>query len=79
MLGVGSNKVVHYMEATSQKLSKVTLIKRSLKLGGNNYTPRYTYGWNGRPTHHYNYTGMKKVGQLFLEKYYKLYSNYIED
>ena len=77
MLGVGSNKIISRMQETSQNLSNVTLIKRSLRPEGINYTPRYTHYWNGKPANHYNYTGMKKIGQLFFENYYKLYSNYI--
>ena len=67
------------MQETSQNLSNVTLIKRSLRSEGINYTPRYTHDWNGKPANHYNYTGMKKIGQLFFENYYKLYSNYINN
>ena len=79
MLGVGSNKVVKSMESASQKLPNVTLIKRSLNPDGINYTPRYTHKWNGKPANHYNYIGMKKIGQLFFENYNKFYSHYIRN
>ena len=78
MLGVGSNKVINKMKETSLNLSNVTLIERSLKPHAQNYTPRYTHDWNGKPANHYNYTGMKKIGQLFFENYSKLYGNYIK-
>lgn len=78
MLGVGSNKVINKMKETSLNLSNVTLIERSLKSYDENYTPRYTHDWNGKPANHYNYTGMKKIGKLFFENYFKFYSNYIK-
>ena len=78
LLGVGSNKVINKMKETSLNLSNVTLIERSLKYGGENYTPRYTHNWNGKPANHYNYVGMKKIGQLFYENYFKFYRDYIK-
>ena len=78
MLGVGSNKVISKMKETSLNLSNVTLIERSLKSNAQNYTPRYTHDWNGKPANHYNYSGMKKIGQLFFENYSKFYGNYIK-
>jgi hypothetical protein len=78
LLGVGSNKVINKMKETSLNLSNVTLIERSLKSYDENYTPRYTHDWNGKPANHYNYTGMKKIGKLFFENYFKFYGNYIK-
>ena len=78
LLGVGSNKVINKMKETSLYLSNVTLIERSLKSYDENYTPRYTHDWNGKPANHYNYTGMKKIGKLFFENYFKFYNNYIK-
>lgn len=79
MLGVGSPKVIKSMQATSDKLSNVTLIKRSLKPNDPNYTPRYSHDWNGKPANHYNYIGMKKIGELFFENYYKKYKDFIKN
>ena len=78
MLGVGSNKVINKMKETSLNLSNVTLVERSLKSNSKNYTPRYSHDWNGKPANHYNYTGMKKIGQLFFENYFKFYRNNIK-
>ena len=78
MLGVGSNEVINKMKETSLNLSNVTLIERSLKPNAQNYTPRYTHDWNGKPANHYNYIGMKKIGQLFFENYSKFYGNYMK-
>ena len=58
-------KVINKMKETSLNLSNVTLIERSLNSDSENFTPRYTHDWNGKPANHYNYVGMKKIGQLF--------------
>lgn len=78
LLGVGSNKVISKMKETSINLSNVTLIERSFNSYDENFTPRYNHHWNGKPANHYNYTGMKKIGQLFFENYFKFYGNYIK-
>lgn len=74
ILGVGSKKVQNAMVQVSNKLTNVTFIERSQDVNKSNYTPIYTHKWKGKPVGHYNYEGMKKIGQLF----YKSFSdNYI--
>jgi len=77
MLGVGSEMIINSMEEVSDKLVNVELIKRSLDTKSNNYTPRYNHMWNGKPANHYNYIGMKTIGEMFFKRYQKLYSNFL--
>ena len=77
MLGVGSKKVQNAMVKVSNKLTNVTFIERSQDLNKSNYTPIYTHKWKGKPVGHYNYEGMKKIGQLFYENYLDNYLNSI--
>jgi len=79
MLNVGGGKVIDGMEETSKKVHNVTLIKRSKNPSNPNYTPIYTHNWNGKPAGHYNYTGMKKIGQLFFEAYVNNYVTFITE
>ena len=78
MLGVGSKKVVAAMSDTSKNSLNVSLIRKSNNPKANNYTPIYTHNWNGKPADHYNYTGMKKIGNMFFDTYQKYYANFIE-
>lgn len=78
MLGVGSKKVVAAMSETSRKSLNVSLIRKSNNPKANNYTPIYTHNWNGKPAGHYNYTGMKKIGNMFFDTYQKYYANFID-
>jgi hypothetical protein len=78
MLGVGSKKVVAPMSETSKKSLNVSLIRKSNNPKANNYTPIYTHNWNGKPAGHYNYTGMKKIGNMFFDTYQKYYANFID-
>ena len=78
MLGVGSKKVVAAMSETSKKSLNVSLIRKSNNPKANNYTPIYTHNWNGKPAGHYNYTGMKKIGNMFFDTYQKYYANFID-
>ena len=78
MLGVGNNKVVAGMSDTSKKSLNVSLIRKSNNSKANNYTPIYTHNWNGKPAGHYNYAGMKKIGNMFFDTYQKYYANFIE-
>jgi len=78
MLGVGSKKVVAAMSDTSKNSLNVSLIRKSNNPKANNYTPIYTHNWNGKPAGHYNYTGMKKIGNMFFDTYQKYYANFIE-
>jgi len=77
LLGVGSKKVQNAMVKVSNKLTNVTFIERSQDLNKSNYTPIYTHKWKGKPVGHYNYEGMKKIGQLFYENYLDNYLNSI--
>jgi hypothetical protein len=43
-----------------------------------NYTPIYTHKWKDKPVGHYNYEGMKKIGQLFFESYQTSYANLLQ-
>ena len=78
MLGVGSKKVVAAMSDTSKNSLNVSLIRKSNNPKANNYTPIYTHNWNGKPAGHYNYTGMKKIGNMFFDTYQKYYANFID-
>ena len=73
MLGVGSKKVQNAMVKVSNKLTNVTFIERSQDVNKSNYTPIYTHKWKGKPVGHYNYEGMKKIGQLFYKNYFNNY------
>jgi hypothetical protein len=75
MLEVGSKKVVDGMRKASKKLNFVSLVNRSKNPKANNFTPIYSHYWNGKPAGHYNYDGMKKIGQLFFESYQSSYAN----
>jgi hypothetical protein len=77
MLGVGNNKVITGMSNTSKKSLNVSLIRKSNNPNAYNYTPIYTHNWNGKPVDHYNYTGMKKIGNMFFDTYQKYYTNFI--
>lgn len=77
MLGVGNNKVIAGMSNTSKKSLNVSLIRKSNNPNAYNYTPIYTHNWNGKPAGHYNYTGMKKIGNMFFDTYQKYYTNFI--
>jgi len=78
MLGVGSKKVIDGMRKASEKLNFVSLVNRSRSPEANNYTPIYSHYWNGKPAGHYNYEGMKKIGQLFFESYQTSYANHLQ-
>jgi len=78
IVGVGSKKVQKAMVQVSNKLTNVSFIERSQDVNRSNYTPIYTQEWNGKPVGHYNYEGMKKIGQLFFESYQTSYANYLQ-
>ena len=78
IVGVGSKKVQKAMVQVSNKLTNVSFIERSQDVNRSNYTPIYTHEWNGKPVGHYNYEGMKKIGQLFFESYQTSYANYLQ-
>ena len=73
ILGVGSKKVQNAMVRVSKKLSNVSFIERSQDVNKSNYTPIYTHKWKGKTVGHYNYEGMKKIGQLFYKNYFDNY------
>lgn len=77
MLNVGSNKVVRGMKDTVKSMPNITLVEKSKDPLNDNYTPTYTHFWNEKPVGHYNYTGMKKIGELFFNSYQKNYPNFI--
>lgn len=78
MLGVGSKKVVTAMSDATKKSLNVSFIRKSNNPKANNYTPIYTHKWNGKPAGHYNYKGMKKIGNMFFDTYQKYYANFID-
>jgi hypothetical protein len=78
IVGVGSKKVQKAMVQVSNKLTNVSFIERSQDVNRSNYTPIYTHKWNGKPVGHYNYEGIKKIGQLFFESYQTSYANYLQ-
>ena len=78
IVGVGSKKVQKAMVQVSNKLTNVSFIERSQDVNRSNYTPIYIHEWNGKPVEHYNYEGMKKIGQLFFESYQTSYANYLQ-
>ena len=78
MLGVGSKKVQNAMAQVSNKLTNVSFIKRSQDVNKSNYTSIYTHKWKDKPVGHYNYEGMKKIGQLFFESYQTSYANHLQ-
>ena len=78
MLNVGSNKVVQGMKDAVKHLHNVTLVEKSKDPLKDNYTPTYTHFWNGKPAGHYNYIGMKKIGELFFDSYQSNYRKFIE-
>ena len=69
ILGVGSKKVQNAMAQVSNKLTNVSFIERSQDVNKTNYTPIYTHKWKGKAVGHYNYEGMKKIGQLFYKNF----------
>lgn len=77
-LGVGSKKVQKAMVEVSKKLTNVSFIERSQDVNKSNYTPIYTHKWKGKSVGHYNYEGMKKIGQLFFESYQASYANLLQ-
>ena len=78
ILGVGSKKVQKAMFEVSKKLNNVSFIERSREVNKINYTPIYTHKWKDKPVGHYNYEGMKKIGQLFFESYQASYANLLQ-
>lgn len=79
IVGVGSKKVQKAMVQVSNKLTNVSFIERSQDVNKSNYTPIYTHEWNGKPVEqHYNYEGMKKIGQLFFKSYQTSYANNLQ-
>ena len=78
ILGVGSKKVQKAMFEVSKKLNNVSFIERSHDVNNINYTPIYTHKWKDKPVGHYNYEGMKKIGQLFFESYQASYANLLQ-
>lgn len=78
MLNVGSNKVVQGMKDAVKSMPNVTLVEKSKDPLNENYTPTYTHYWNGKPAGHYNYIGMKKIGELFFDSYQSNYRKFIE-
>lgn len=78
ILGVGNDTVVKGMMETSKKSLNVSLILKSNNPNANNYTSIYTHNWNGKPAGHYNYKGMKKIGNMFFDTYQKYYANFID-
>ena len=78
MLNVGSKKVVKGMKEAVKSLPNVTLVEKSNDPLNDNYTPTYTHFWNGKPACHYNYIGMKKIGELFFDSYKSNYPKFIE-
>ena len=77
-LGVGSKKVQKAMFEVSKKLTNVSFIERSQDVNKRNYTPIYTHKWKDKSVGHYNYEGMKKIGQLFFESYQASYVNLLQ-
>jgi hypothetical protein len=78
IVGVGSKKVQKAMVQVSNKLTNVSFIERSQDVNRSNYTPIYTHKWNGKTVGHYNYEGMKKIGQLFFKSYQTSYANNLQ-
>ncbi len=78
ILGVGSKKVQKAMFEVSKKLNNVSFIERSNEVNKINYTPIYTHKWKDKHVGHYNYEGMKKIGQLFFESYQASYANLLQ-
>lgn len=72
-LGVGSDKVIKAIKSVSDKTPNVTFVERSKNPKNYNYTPIYTHQWQGKNVGHYNYEGMKKIGQLFYNSYSENY------
>ena len=66
------------MAQVSNKLTNVSFIERSQDVNKRNYTPIYTHKWKDKPVGHYNYEGMKKIGQLFFESYQTSYANHLQ-
>ncbi|WP_269523044.1 sialate O-acetylesterase [Coraliomargarita parva] len=69
LLEVSRGKVVEGMQATAAILQNVTFIPQSQDPQAANYLPKY-----GPPVGHYNYTGMKRIGQMFAEACLKSYA-----
>lgn len=65
---VGHGKVVEGMKQTTQLVPNVTLISQSLEPMSANFYPKMENG-------HYNYEGMKKLGQRFAEVFLNTSSN----
>lgn len=63
---VGHGKVVEGMMKTAQLVPNVTLIPQNLDPTSENFYPKLENG-------HYNYEGMKKLGQRFAEVFLKSY------
>ena len=74
MLQVGGGEVVNGMKRVTESMSNVTFIPQSKKKSDPNYLPGY-----GPPVGHYNYEGMKRIGNLFAEAYLKEYAEAGQD
>lgn len=62
MLQVGSGKVVEGMRDTANTVPNVHFIAQSKKKTAPNYLPGY-----GPPIGHYNYEGVKRIGEMFAD------------
>ena len=69
MLQVGSGKVVEGMRAAARTMKNVSFIPQSKDPNSPAYLPGY-----GPPTGHYNYEGMKRIGQPFASIYLSEYA-----
>ena len=69
MLQVGGGNVVEGMKATAKTLKQVSFIPQSKKPDAANYLPGY-----GPPVGHYNYEGMKRIGNMFADEYLRRYA-----
>jgi hypothetical protein len=62
MLQVGNKAVVDGMKETAERLDSVYFISQSRDPNSSRYLPKY-----GPPIGHYNYEGMKRIGNLFAD------------
>jgi len=67
---VGNGKVVEGMQHAATTMESVSLIPQSKDPDAPNYLPGY-----GPPTGHYNYQGMKRIGEQFASVYLDTYTD----
>jgi arylsulfatase A-like enzyme len=70
LLEVGSEQVREGMRQTARTMDNVTSIPQSTEAGSPHFLPKY-----GPPTGHYDYQGMKRIGEQFAASFLRDYGS----